>query len=175
MDSDHGKHFFGGISWETMEEKLSDYFGKYGDVLQTVVMRDKITGNPRGFGFVVFADPTIASTRVLEVVGASDLDLCNRHNSHYLYNNERWVVIILLEIALRGAENLQVGGLVSSEFASTLKEFCSIILLLEIVELSFVMKKERHVLNKEVPEFYKNAELKNEGTLIKNDIWNFEV
>ncbi|KAK8969790.1 Heterogeneous nuclear ribonucleoprotein 1 [Platanthera guangdongensis] len=59
MDSDHGKLFIGGISWETTEEKLSDYFGKYGDVLQTVVMRDKITGKPRGFGFVIFADLTI--------------------------------------------------------------------------------------------------------------------
>ncbi|KAK8963694.1 Heterogeneous nuclear ribonucleoprotein 1 [Platanthera guangdongensis] len=65
MDSDHGKLFIGGISWETTEEKLSDYFGKYGDVLQTVVMRDKITGKPRGFGFVVFADPTIVD-RVLQ-------------------------------------------------------------------------------------------------------------
>ncbi|KAK8967017.1 Heterogeneous nuclear ribonucleoprotein 1 [Platanthera guangdongensis] len=65
MDSDQGKLFIGGISWETTEEKLSDYFGKYGDVLQTVVMRDKITGKPRGFGFVVFADPAIVD-RVLQ-------------------------------------------------------------------------------------------------------------
>ncbi|XP_020584915.1 heterogeneous nuclear ribonucleoprotein 1-like isoform X2 [Phalaenopsis equestris] len=59
MDSDKGKLFIGGISWETTEEKLSDHFGKYGNVLQTAVMRDKITGKPRGFGFVVFADPSI--------------------------------------------------------------------------------------------------------------------
>ncbi|CDO99280.1 unnamed protein product [Coffea canephora] len=59
MDSDQGKLFIGGISWETSEDKLKDYFGKYGDVLQTVVMRDKVSGKPRGFGFVVFADPNI--------------------------------------------------------------------------------------------------------------------
>ncbi|KAF3457849.1 hypothetical protein FNV43_RR02509 [Rhamnella rubrinervis] len=65
MDSDQGKLFIGGISWETTEDKLKDYFGNYGDVLQTVVMKDKITGRPRGFGFVVFADPA-ALDRVLE-------------------------------------------------------------------------------------------------------------
>ncbi|XP_020578961.1 LOW QUALITY PROTEIN: heterogeneous nuclear ribonucleoprotein 1-like [Phalaenopsis equestris] len=65
MDSDQGKLFIGGISWETTEEKLKDYFSQYGDVLQTVVMRDKATGKPRGFGFVAFADPSIVD-RVLQ-------------------------------------------------------------------------------------------------------------
>ncbi|KAI3979894.1 hypothetical protein MKX01_042548 [Papaver californicum] len=59
MDSDQGKLFIGGISWDTTEEKLTEYFGKYGEVVQTVIMRDKITGRPRGFGFVFFADPSI--------------------------------------------------------------------------------------------------------------------
>ncbi|XP_073282656.1 heterogeneous nuclear ribonucleoprotein 1-like [Primulina huaijiensis] len=59
MDSDQGKLFIGGISWETDEEKLKEYFQGYGEVLQTAVMRDKISGKPRGFGFVVFSDPNI--------------------------------------------------------------------------------------------------------------------
>ena len=57
MDSDQGKLFIGGISWETTEDKLKDYFGQFGDVIQAVIMRDKLTGRPRGFGFVVFSDP----------------------------------------------------------------------------------------------------------------------
>lgn len=65
MDSDQGKLFIGGISWETSEDKLNEYFGSYGEVSQTVVMRDKATGRPRGFGFVVFADPSILD-RVLQ-------------------------------------------------------------------------------------------------------------
>lgn len=65
MDSDQAKLFIGGISWETSEEKMKEYFQGYGDVLQTVVMRDKITGKPRGFGFVVFADPSVLD-RVLQ-------------------------------------------------------------------------------------------------------------
>ncbi|KAL0284762.1 UNVERIFIED_CONTAM: Heterogeneous nuclear ribonucleoprotein 1 [Sesamum calycinum] len=62
MDSDQGKLFIGGISWETDEEKLKEYFQGYGEVVQAVVMRDKISGKPRGFGFVVFADPDILDT-----------------------------------------------------------------------------------------------------------------
>jgi len=59
MDSDQAKLFVGGISWETSEEKLKDYFGQYGDVLQVNIMRDKATGRPRGFGFVLFSDPSV--------------------------------------------------------------------------------------------------------------------
>ncbi|XP_057479367.1 heterogeneous nuclear ribonucleoprotein 1-like [Actinidia eriantha] len=62
MDSDEGKLFVGGISWETTEDKLRDHFGHYGDVTQIVIMHDKATGRPRGFGFVVFADPSVLDT-----------------------------------------------------------------------------------------------------------------
>ncbi|XP_021721856.1 heterogeneous nuclear ribonucleoprotein 1-like [Chenopodium quinoa] len=65
MDSDQGKLFVGGISWETTEEKLKDYFGQYGDVYQVNIMRDKATGRPRGFGFVLFSDPSVLD-RVLQ-------------------------------------------------------------------------------------------------------------
>ncbi|KAK4745565.1 hypothetical protein SAY87_011877 [Trapa incisa] len=65
MDSDQGKLFIGGISWETTEDKLIEYFSHYGEVLQTVVMRDKVTSRPRGFGFVVFSDPSVLD-RVLQ-------------------------------------------------------------------------------------------------------------
>ncbi|CAO2821581.1 unnamed protein product [Amaranthus hypochondriacus] len=65
MDSDQGKLFVGGISWETDEEKLKEYFGQYGDVYQANIMRDKTTGRPRGFGFVLFSDPSVVD-RVLQ-------------------------------------------------------------------------------------------------------------
>ncbi|XP_058094776.1 heterogeneous nuclear ribonucleoprotein 1-like [Magnolia sinica] len=65
MDSDQGKLFIGGISWDTNEDNLKAYFENYGEVSQTVIMRDKISGRPRGFGFVVFQDPTVLD-RVLE-------------------------------------------------------------------------------------------------------------
>lgn len=59
MDSDESKLFIGGLAWDTTEEKLTEYFNQYGDVTQAVIMRDKATGRPRGFGFVVFSDPAV--------------------------------------------------------------------------------------------------------------------
>ena len=66
MDSDQGKLFVGGISWETTEEKLREYFQTYGDVRETVIMKDKATGKARGFGFVIFSDPAVADEVVVQ-------------------------------------------------------------------------------------------------------------
>ncbi|KAF7815943.1 heterogeneous nuclear ribonucleoprotein 1-like [Senna tora] len=66
MESDLGKLFIGGISWDTDEERLKEYFGKYGEVIEAVIMRDRTTGRARGFGFVVFADPAVAERVIME-------------------------------------------------------------------------------------------------------------
>uniref|UniRef100_A0A0C9QX65 TSA: Wollemia nobilis Ref_Wollemi_Transcript_1826_2202 transcribed RNA sequence n=1 Tax=Wollemia nobilis TaxID=56998 RepID=A0A0C9QX65_9CONI len=65
MDTEQGKVFIGGISWETNEETLKDYFKGYGEVAETVIMRDRMTGRARGFGFIGFADPNVVD-RVLQ-------------------------------------------------------------------------------------------------------------
>ena len=66
MESDLGKLFIGGISWDTDEERLRDYFGNYGEVVEAVIMRDRTTGRARGFGFVVFADPAVAERVIVD-------------------------------------------------------------------------------------------------------------
>ncbi|CAM8908595.1 unnamed protein product [Rhodiola kirilowii] len=66
MESEMGKLFIGGISWDTNEERMRDYFQNFGQVLEAVIMKDRTTGYARGFGFVVFADPTIAERVVME-------------------------------------------------------------------------------------------------------------
>ncbi|KAJ7011402.1 hypothetical protein NC653_001740 [Populus alba x Populus x berolinensis] len=66
MESDLGKLFIGGISWDTDEERLKEYFSKYGEVVEAVIMRDRVTGRARGFGFVVFADPIVAERVIME-------------------------------------------------------------------------------------------------------------
>jgi RNA recognition motif-containing protein len=66
MESDQGKLFIGGISWETTEEKLQEHFSTFGEVSQAAVMRDKLTGRPRGFGFVVYTDPASVDAALLE-------------------------------------------------------------------------------------------------------------
>ncbi|GLT57556.1 hypothetical protein SLA2020_305220 [Shorea laevis] len=66
MESDLGKLFIGGISWDTDEERLKEYFRKYGEVVEAVIMRDRVTGRARGFGFVVFADPAVAERVIMD-------------------------------------------------------------------------------------------------------------
>lgn len=63
---DPGKLFIGGISWDTDEDRLREYFQTYGEVVEVMIMRDRATGRARGFGFVVFADPVVAARVVLE-------------------------------------------------------------------------------------------------------------
>ena len=58
MMMDSGKIFVGGLSWQTSEESLRFHFERYGTVVSVEVMRDRVTGDPRGFAFVVFADPS---------------------------------------------------------------------------------------------------------------------
>ncbi|KAL2456649.1 RNA-binding (RRM/RBD/RNP motif) family protein [Forsythia ovata] len=66
METDQGKLFIGGISWDTDEGRLKEYFGAYGEVIEAVIMKDRTTGRARGFGFVVFAEPTVAERVVKE-------------------------------------------------------------------------------------------------------------
>ncbi|KAJ2748991.1 hypothetical protein IWQ56_007325, partial [Coemansia nantahalensis] len=46
--------FVGGLSWETDEARLRNYFSKFGVVVECSIMRDQSTGRPRGFGFITF-------------------------------------------------------------------------------------------------------------------------
>ncbi|GAA0158677.1 hypothetical protein LIER_15637 [Lithospermum erythrorhizon] len=60
MERGNGKLFVGGISWDTNEDRLRGYFQSFGVVSDAVIIKDRITGRARGFGFVVFADPLVA-------------------------------------------------------------------------------------------------------------------
>ncbi|KAJ8513564.1 hypothetical protein OPV22_003998 [Ensete ventricosum] len=51
-----GRLFVGGISSDTREETLTEHFERYGEVREVVVMRNRLTGSGRGFGFVQFAN-----------------------------------------------------------------------------------------------------------------------
>ncbi|XP_057794286.1 heterogeneous nuclear ribonucleoprotein 1-like [Salvia miltiorrhiza] len=55
-DSEQNKLFVGGISWDTTDDVLKDHFCKYGDVLGSVIARDRNSGHPRGFAFVTFSE-----------------------------------------------------------------------------------------------------------------------
>jgi hypothetical protein len=71
-------------------ESFSKHFEKYGAITDSVIMKDKHTKMPRGFGFVTFSDPSVID-KVLEdehvidgrTVGHLDLDQPLRGTSVY--------------------------------------------------------------------------------------------
>ncbi|XP_010067262.2 probable RNA-binding protein ARP1 isoform X2 [Eucalyptus grandis] len=54
------KVFVGGLAWETPKEAMREHFEKYGEILEAVIILDKVTGRSKGYGFVTFKDPEAA-------------------------------------------------------------------------------------------------------------------
>jgi len=68
------KIFVGGLSWDTSDDSFKTYFKQFGVVEEAIVMRDRMTGTSRGFGFVTFKDTAsmdavLGSTTPLELDG----------------------------------------------------------------------------------------------------------
>jgi RNA recognition motif-containing protein len=47
--------FIGGLTVNTTDEMLRDFYAKWGDLVDCIVMRDSATKRSRGFGFVTYA------------------------------------------------------------------------------------------------------------------------
>lgn len=51
-DTSQTKIFVGGLPWETSSEELHAFFTQFGEILEAVVITDRITGRSKGYGFV---------------------------------------------------------------------------------------------------------------------------
>ncbi|XP_077222244.1 RNA-binding (RRM/RBD/RNP motifs) family protein [Tasmannia lanceolata] len=61
-----GKIFIGGLPKDTTIAAFTKYFGKYGEITDSVIMKDRFSGHPRGFGFITYADPSVVDTVIQE-------------------------------------------------------------------------------------------------------------
>lgn len=59
--------FVGGLSWGTTDEDLRSAFERFGEVVDTAVVKDRDTGRSRGFGFVTFDADDAAQTAMDEM------------------------------------------------------------------------------------------------------------
>lgn len=54
------KVFVGGLAWETHKDTLREHFERFGDILEAVIISDKLTGRSKGYGFVSPPPPSIS-------------------------------------------------------------------------------------------------------------------
>ena len=64
------KLFVGNLSFKTTENDLQDAFAAHGTVVETNLMMDRMTGRPRGFGFVTMSTPEEAESAIQALHGA---------------------------------------------------------------------------------------------------------
>ena len=63
------KVYVGNIPWATKEDELKEAFSSYGDIEEVVIIRDKLTGRSKGFGFITFAEDEAADKAIAEMDG----------------------------------------------------------------------------------------------------------
>src|SRR6266699_2423792 len=63
------KLFVGGLSWDTTDATLNQFFAQIGPVLSANVITDRYTGRSKGFGFVEMANDEDAERAKQELNG----------------------------------------------------------------------------------------------------------
>ena len=66
------KLFVGGISWNTTDDQLRDFFSQVGNVVSATIIKDKFTSRSRGFGFVEMEDAD--ADKAIETLNGKDMD-----------------------------------------------------------------------------------------------------
>jgi RNA recognition motif-containing protein len=65
------KLFVGNLSFKTTENELHDAFAAHGTVVEANLMMDRMSGRPRGFGFVTMSSPEEAQKAITAMNGAT--------------------------------------------------------------------------------------------------------
>jgi RNA recognition motif-containing protein len=67
------KLFVGNLSFNTTENDLHDAFAAHGTVVEANLMMDRMSGRPRGFGFVTMSTPDEAQ-KAIEALNGKEID-----------------------------------------------------------------------------------------------------
>jgi RNA recognition motif-containing protein len=67
------KLFVGNLSYNTTENDLQDAFAAHGVVVEANLMVDRVSGRPRGFGFVTMSTPEEAQ-KAIEAMNGAQID-----------------------------------------------------------------------------------------------------
>ena len=67
------KLFVGNLSFNTTENDLQDAFAAHGTVVETNLMMDRVSGRPRGFGFVTMSSADEAQ-KAIDALNGKEID-----------------------------------------------------------------------------------------------------
>lgn len=67
------KLYVGGVSYDTTEDGLRDFFSQAGTVESASIITDKMTGRSRGFGFVEMSSDEEAQ-KAVDTLNGKELD-----------------------------------------------------------------------------------------------------
>ncbi|MBI4660403.1 MAG: RNA-binding protein [Verrucomicrobia bacterium] len=67
------KLFVGNLSFNVTENDLQDAFAAHGTVVEANLITDRMSGKPRGFGFVTMSTPAEAQ-KAMEALNGASLD-----------------------------------------------------------------------------------------------------
>jgi RNA recognition motif-containing protein len=67
------KLFVGNLSFKITENDLQDAFAAHGTVVEANLMMDRVSGRPRGFGFVTMGSPEEAQ-KAIDALNGKELD-----------------------------------------------------------------------------------------------------
>jgi RNA recognition motif-containing protein len=67
------KLFVGNLSFNTTENDLQDAFAAHGTVMEANLMMDRMSGKPRGFGFVTMSSPEEAQ-KAIDALHGKEVD-----------------------------------------------------------------------------------------------------
>src|SRR5690242_7763519 len=64
---DNKKLYVGNLPWSTTGDSLKEMFSQFGEVVEAVIISDRMTGRSKGFGFVTFATEEAAEAAAKEM------------------------------------------------------------------------------------------------------------
>lgn len=67
------KLFVGNIEWGVTDDQLKEIFAAHGEVEEAVIIKDKFSGRPKGFGFVTYVNDDDAD-KAVEALNDYDLN-----------------------------------------------------------------------------------------------------
>lgn len=70
---DNKKLYVGNLPWSMSGDSLRDLFSEFGEVVEAVIISDRMTGRSKGFGFVTFATEEAAKAAT-EAMNEKDLE-----------------------------------------------------------------------------------------------------